>query len=112
MEAIEDAKWYRETLNDGPRQKAIKVELNWISFDLLHFKSVDEPQGHVGDEQKRDGLSARLLSVVFGRVDTPAGHVRDVERLYRDFNKSQQAIDEHQNGRLVCRRAGQRSGDH
>lgn len=50
MKPVKDAQGQRDALDDGPRQEAVKVELDGIGFDFLHFKSVDQPQGHVGDE--------------------------------------------------------------
>ena len=70
VEAIKDAERQRDALDDGPRQETIKVQLHRISFHFLHFKSVDEPQSHVGDQQESDGLPAWLLSIQFWRVDT------------------------------------------
>ncbi len=54
MEAIKDAERQRNALNDGPWEKAVEIELDGIGFDFLHFESVDEPKGHVGDEQEGD----------------------------------------------------------
>ncbi len=111
MEAVKDAEGQRDALDDGPWQEAVKVELNGIGFDFLHFKSVDEPQGHVGDEQESDGLSARLLQVLLGFADAPSGDVRDENRLHRHFDDGQEVVDEDQSGRFFVRTV-QRSGNH
>lgn len=93
MEPIENAERQRDSLDDGPWQKAVEIELDGIGFDFLHLERVDEPQCHVGDQQESDGLSTRFDSILFDGADSSSWHVWYKKHLNRHFNDGQQAVN-------------------
>lgn len=81
MEPVENAQGQGDTLHDGPRQESVELELHRIRLHLLCLERVDDPHGHVADEEEGDHLPARLGAVVFRQVDAAARHIRYEQQL-------------------------------
>lgn len=81
METIEDRQWHGHVRNDRPRPEAVEVQLNRMTFRATLLQRTNRPHGQIGDQQKRDNLSAWLFAHLLGRGGTSAARVQDEHGL-------------------------------
>lgn len=82
------AKWECDSLYDRPGYEAVEVELHWVGLDLLRFKRVNNPHGHVADKQECYDLASWFGAVVFWKMNATAGNVADKKQLKDDLNEN------------------------
>lgn len=72
MEPVEDAQRQGDPLHNRPSEESVEIKLHRIGNNLLGFKSVDHPHGHIADQQESDHLPAGLAAIVLRQMNSPA----------------------------------------
>ena len=62
--------------DDSPCEKSVKSELNSLSDPTVSHKSVQNPQGDVGKQQKGDQLPSRFGVLLCSRRTNPSTSLR------------------------------------
>lgn len=96
VEPVEYRQRHRDVGDDGPRPKAVEVQLDGMRLGPRLLQRVDRPHGQIRDEEERDDLSSRLPSDLLRGGHGPPRRVEDEYRLERGLNHAGQRRDQHE----------------
>lgn len=66
VEPVEDSQWHADVCDDSPSPESEEPHVRWPKSGLVFGQRTYNPHGHIADQEKRDDLSTRLLTVLVG----------------------------------------------
>lgn len=88
VKPIEDGQRHGDVRDHGPRPDAEELEVRGPEGGMALDQRIDEPHGHVGHQQERDNLTARLAAVLLGAFAPTPARVQHEQGLQRGLQQA------------------------